>query len=883
MRRSTLVLSVAFAAALVMGFANLAGAATCQVPLAIGTAGSDANVLILQDNSGSMNEALQSSAYNPNTHYSGNFSNGTDYNISSSGTYSPRSFNSHWATTPTAFLVTSDQGEAGVYHGNYLNWIFYNATSAQRSAIPTVTRIQSSKATVNAVLSAVTGCRFGLEIFNGDNGGTILCPLGTAVSTIQTSESAIDANAWTPLAEASVTALNYYKTAGANPTIQSACQKNFLIIVTDGLPTHDTSMPPYITDANHNGYYLDDVAKYLYRNDMRADLDGIQNVAVFTVGFNVDDGSLLQTTADLGGGEYYSVTDGASLQSALLHDFSVIAARVSAGAAVSVVASEDRTNNRLYRARYESQTWKGYLESFNLPYHAGDASLWDAGAQLAARDPSTRTLLTSSTGTNTYAFSTANSATLRTLMGAPDTATCNKIIRYTQGMQFTGTRDRSGWKLGDIVDAAPVSVGRPNSFNSFLNYPAFRAAKFNRSEKVYVAANDGMLHCVDAATGAESWAYVPKNLLPKLADLMDPSYCHEYFLNMTPAVYDIYVGGAWKTMLIGGEAQGGSTLFALDVTSPAPDTVSVMWDINIAALKGSWNSPSLVRDKHSDSYMLCVGTGYDTTTAQTNLIVLNPADGSTLNTIALGSPVAGNKTTKATVIDKDFDGYDDLMYLGDLAGNIWRVDLTANPWTVTKLINVGQPIQAPPILTLDNMNRVMVFFGTGKYLTMSDPASTAQQSIYGVVDDDSGNTVALTDLVDQSTTIHSFANTTRGWFLNMTNDTGERVTHTAALVAGTLYVPSFRPNSTACTGGGQSWLYSLDYKDGSAPDHNNGTANNVTTGRSQSMGDGILADPSVDLLSEQVILQSSNAVLMTEDISAGVKKLVVHSWRQRWN
>jgi len=117
----------------------------------------------------------------------------------------------------------------------------------------------------------------------------------------------------------------------------------------------------------------------------------------------------------------------------------------------------------------------------------------------------------------------------------------------------------------------------------------------------------------------------------------------------------------------------------------------------------------------------------------------------------------------------------------------------------------------------------------------------------------------------------------------MTNDTGERVTHTAALVAGTLYVPSFRPNSTACTGGGQSWLYSLDYKDGSAPDHNNGTANNVTTGRSQSMGDGILADPSVDLLSEQVILQSSNAVLMTEDISAGVKKLVVHSWRQRWN
>ena len=49
------------------------------------------------------------------------------------------------------------------------------------------------------------------------------------------------------------------------------------------------------------------------------------------------------------------------------------------------------------------------------------------------------------------------------------------------------------------------------------------------------------------------------------------------------------------------------------------------------------------------------------------------------------------------------------------------------------------------------------------------------------------------------------------------------------------------------------------------------------------MGDGILADPTVDLVNEQLILQSSNAVLLTEDISAGLKKLMVRSWRQKWN
>ncbi|MFI5372845.1 MAG: PilC/PilY family type IV pilus protein, partial [Candidatus Eisenbacteria bacterium] len=274
--------------------------------------------------------------------------------------------------------------------------------------------------------------------------------------------------------------------------------------------------------------------------------------------------------------------------------------------------------------------------------------------------------------------------------------------------------------------------------------------------------------------------------------------------------------------------------------------------------------------------------GYDTTTAQTNLLVLNPSDGSTLSTIALGSPVKGNKTTKGTAIDMDFDGYDDLLYLGDLTGRIWRVDLTTNPWSATVLYNCGKPIQAPPVLTEDTNGHVMVFFGTGKYLTMADPPDTTSQQIYGIIDDNSGTTISSSSLVDQTTTFHSMSGK-RGWFMNLAQGAGERVTHSAALIAGTLYVPSFRPNYAACTGGAQSWLYSLDYKDGSAPDNTNGTSNNTTAGRVQSMGDGILADPSVDLLSQQVILQSSNAVLLTEDISQGVKKLVVHSWRQKWN
>jgi hypothetical protein len=96
-------------------------------------------------------------------------------------------------------------------------------------------------------------------------------------------------------------------------------------------------------------------------------------------------------------------------------------------------------------------------------------------------------------------------------------------------------------------------------------------------------------------------------------------------------------------------------------------------------------------------------------------------------------------------------------------------------------------------------------------------------------------------------------------------------------------VPSFKPNADACAGGGRSWLYSLDYNDGSAPDHSNETENNTVDGRVQAMGDGILADPSVDLVNEALILQSSNAVLLTHQINTGLRKLNVRSWRQIWN
>src|SRR5690606_37675458 len=126
--------------------------------------------------------------------------------------------------------------------------------------------------------------------------------------------------------------------------------------------------------------------------------------------------------------------------------------------------------------------------------------------------------------------------------------------------------------LGDIVTAEPAYA----------------------DDVVYQAANDGMLHAIDANNGAELWAYVPYNALGKLKQLADPLYEHKFFVDGTPALAKIQ--NESKTILVGGLRGGGAGFYALDVTDPRPASeaalaAKVMWEFPNAA------TPSTVRNQ----------------------------------------------------------------------------------------------------------------------------------------------------------------------------------------------------------------------------------------------------------------------------------------------
>lgn len=872
---------------------------TCQYPLFIQVSGVNANVLFIFDSSGSMNEAIYHEEYDPGTVYQGDFSSTGEYYVSSTGSYSPIDFNGVWPSSPVADLVTSDIGRSATYSGNYLNWVYYNATNEQIISIPQFTRIQVAKLAVALTINNTEGIRFGIMKFNGSDGGTVVADIGSSKSTILSRLYEIQGDSWTPLAESMVDAMEYFQRDDSAAPIQESCQKNFFIVVTDGYPTMDRDIPSDIGDYDNDGNdpgdcvsvgspygndydcsdYMDDVALYIYENDMRADLDETQNIHTYTVGFNIDAG-ILQDTADNGDGLYFSAHNPEELAISLSEVLADIVKRTSSGTSIAVASTENSAENRIFRAKFRPGVWQGYLEAFELPYNQGDRPLWEAGEELADKSADSRKIYTSTDGVSKISFDSGRRNDLLAHLNTADPDTALDIIEYVRGNEIDGYRDRDGWKLGDIIDSSPVIVGAPAHFYDFLDYREFRAQHAERNPVIYVGANDGMIHCFDYSDGSEEWAYIPKNQLGKLRGLMESSYCHYYYVNGTPRAVDAYVKGKWRTILIGCDREGGNGYFALDVTNPSPDQVLLLWDISLPIVSESWGTPEIARVRDGDRFVAFIGSGPDRSLGEAHLVALNLDDGSVLWSDHLSTISGINKATDPAKIDIDFDGYDDLLYVGDFAGSLWRIDLRTDPWSKTLLFDANRPIQATPVLTLDENNNVLIYFGTGKYIEPADINDMNQQTFYSIIDNHSGNTVSSSSLVDQTYSVNPVGTNDRGWYVHLIQSSGERMIEPGFLAAGTVYFTSFKPLAEPCRAGGMSWLYNVDYEDGSSSDNDDGTENDTTAERVDDLGDGIYAEPVLDLANEDIIVQNSNSEILIQDAKGNLRRIIISSWHE---
>lgn len=635
-KTALLALALTFGATL----AVVAFAAVSQIPLFL-VSNSQPNVMILFDNSWSMNTIMQHGDYNPDgkTTYSGYFSSTEQYyrqERKGDGTYEilagSRSISGDsngYYTAPNGVKIKlpfpSDPTYQGaLWDGNYLNWLFYHASVSQRQAISEdsrlqKTRIQAARGVVGNLVKSTSGIRFGLAKFRGnvfDSDGAIkVKDCGALDATnVDATVNAIKGETATPLGEALAEIWHYFK-GGLSPydnsvtytsPITTSCQKNYTIILTDGEPTNDACYKGDFqsykcsndTTAN-TSTHLSDVAAYMSTNN-------IHKVDTYTIGFAIDS-DLLRSSAtamvDTNGdgiqdtSGYFTAFSEDVLMAALQRVIDEISSQVSSGSAVTVNSANLRTDSTLYRAKFDSADWSGSLEAFRLHETTGaiigypNSPQWEAGGKLKART-TPRDIYTAGTVSGVYQrldFTTANQPAIA-LAGFPNYSSA--WIGYVRGDSSPANYRQRTAKLGDMVNSTPVISGPPDATYRDHNYSAFRQTYSSRQSLVLVGANDGMLHAFNANTGEEQWSFIPKSLLGKLKLLRKIPFVHTNYVNGAITIGDAYIksknpsgvsdsSAAWHTIAVCGLREGEKSFFALDITDPASPIP--LWEIDSSA------------------------------------------------------------------------------------------------------------------------------------------------------------------------------------------------------------------------------------------------------------------------------------------------------------
>lgn len=576
---------------------------------------------------------------------------------------------------------------------------------------------------------------------------------------------------------------------------------------------------------------------------------------------------------------------------AIIADIRAQGTAISGSAAKQVFSTDSlEAGTKMYQTRFNTTGWYGSLQSYDLDDSTGAVQYpynWEANKMLPS--PSSRQIFTKGTA-GAVAFKSTNLSDLTATqqndlaeVPAGSGLTASNMIDYLRGDQrqegvlTTNFRSRPRALLGDIIHSEPKFVGAPNmpySEANFAGYTAFKTAQAGRTPMVYVGANDGMLHAFYASTGVEAWAYIPQAVFASgesegLSALASQNFDtdHRYYVDGSPVIVDAFFDhdgdtvASWRTVLIGTMRAGARGLFALDITDPVPLSGGnvdfselLLWEksgfdltdgINdeFAGIGYVFGDPSVV--KLSDGkWGVAFGNGYNSGGDKAALYVLDVTDGSQISKVEVESNNASaNGMSQAKVLDLDGDGAADRIYAGDLLGNMWAFESFTNSGSADwrsayatganpkALFSGGDPITTAPVLMAhpDNLNapNIVVLFGSGKLLEVTDLNTLVDSGVYGVFDTGTGGlnrsdllarslSTSGTDrsLGDATTTLNPASHD--GWYFDL--DAAERTVTDPRLYRGVFFFSSMAPSDVECDLGGDSWLMTVDPLTGLAPD-----------------------------------------------------------------
>jgi len=409
---------------------------------------------------------------------------------------------------------------------------------------------------------------------------------------------------------------------------------------------------------------------------------------------------------------------------------------------------------------------------------------------------------------------------------------------------------------------------------------------------VFVGTNEGYLHAIDTEDGSEVFGLVPPELLGNL----DRFYRNEIGTNR-PYGLDGPIGGYFDDLdgdglvdtgetaiVYVGMRRGGRNYYAVNVTDPA--NPSIAWVIkggqgDFVELGQTWSRPivTTVLDGSDEREVLVFGGGYDPAndTRLTRNVstgggqVGNAVDGAVAQADSMGRAIfvvdaysGAYRTHLAApdwsdmefaipsdpaVLDIDLDGFADMIWVGDMGGQLWRFDISGAAGTALESSITGAAVASfssigvrgnrrffntPDVALLRDANRkVFLNVGIGSgwrahplddgvedrfYMLRDDALFGPPRDADGDIDYPSLVEDDLYDVTGRSVRDDTTGKSAKGWYLSMERD-GEKILGPSVTVNSQVFFSSYVPDAgsnddcSASIGGGRLYGLSALYGD----------------------------------------------------------------------
>ena len=372
---------------------------------------------------------------------------------------------------------------------------------------------------------------------------------------------------------------------------------------------------------------------------------------------------------------------------------------------------------------------------------------------------------------------------------------------------------------------------------------------------VFYGSNDGVFHAVNGnqtmgingvRPGGELWGFIAPEFLGKLSRLYTNSpevklsttpsgitpapTPRDYFFDGSTTVMQDQRTSTQRTVIYLTARRGGSLVYAIEVTDPAnPRFLWKRTKTDIPEFGQTWSKPRLMMAQGYANPLLIMGAGYDPAedsdpspgvdSVGRGVVVLDAYSGAPVwSALASCTGVAGVCVTPTgmtrsipsdvAVVDRTNSGYAQMAYVGDVGGNLWRVDFqTSNGnapanWTMTKLASLGGAATTndarkffypPDVVPTSGYNAILA--GTGDREHPLYSASTTPGTAYNVInrfylvkDPNIGlmpstwTPITESNLIDMSSTTQTYNGSGSGFYITLPNP-GEKVVN-APLTAG---------------------------------------------------------------------------------------------------